>query len=174
MKNKLCDMLGIEFPLFAFSHCRDVVAAVSKAGGFGVFGASNGHMTVEQLKIELDWIDDHVGGQGVPGYVPDATGRQGRAVRPLGQDAAGRADEREGGRVREDTVARGEGGRRDRLTGRPIDQLEPGGQRAEGRLDISALARERNQVKARLDSAIDRVMEEGPGGSPPPDRAPAP
>jgi DNA primase len=46
--------------------------------------------------------------------------------------------------------------------------------RAEGRLDISALARERNQVKARLDNAIDRVMEEGPGGSPPPDRAPAP
>ena len=35
MKSKICDMLGIEFPLFAFSHCRDVVAAVSKAGGFG-------------------------------------------------------------------------------------------------------------------------------------------
>ena len=45
--------------------------------------------------------------------------------------------------------------------------------RAEGRLDISVLARERNRVKARLDSAIDRVMEEGPSGSPPPDRAPA-
>jgi hypothetical protein len=35
MKSPLCDMLGIEFPLFAFSHCRDVVAAVSRAGGFG-------------------------------------------------------------------------------------------------------------------------------------------
>ena len=31
MTNALCERLGIEFPLFAFSHCRDVVAAVSKA-----------------------------------------------------------------------------------------------------------------------------------------------
>jgi hypothetical protein len=43
--------------------------------------------------------------------------------------------------------------------------------RAEGRLDISALARERNRVKARLDSAIDRVMDEGPGGPLRPDAA---
>jgi len=40
LKSPLCDMLGIEFPLFAFSHCRDVVAAVSRAGGFGVLGAA--------------------------------------------------------------------------------------------------------------------------------------
>ena len=38
MQSKLCDRLGIDFPLFAFSHCRDVVAEVSKAGGFGVLG----------------------------------------------------------------------------------------------------------------------------------------
>jgi DNA primase len=43
--------------------------------------------------------------------------------------------------------------------------------RAEGRLDISALARERNRVKARLDSAIDRVMDEGQGGPLRPDTA---
>jgi NAD(P)H-dependent flavin oxidoreductase YrpB (nitropropane dioxygenase family) len=56
-------MLGIEFPLVAFSHCRNVVAAVSKAGGFGVFGASNGSVTPEQLKIEMDWIDANVDGK---------------------------------------------------------------------------------------------------------------
>ena len=39
MHTRICDLLGIEFPIFAFSHCRDVVAAVSRAGGFGVFGA---------------------------------------------------------------------------------------------------------------------------------------
>ena len=39
MRTALCDELGIEFPILAFSHCRDVVAAVSKAGGFGVLGA---------------------------------------------------------------------------------------------------------------------------------------
>jgi NAD(P)H-dependent flavin oxidoreductase YrpB (nitropropane dioxygenase family) len=60
MKSKVCDMLGIEFPLFAFSHCRDVVAEVSKAGGFGVLGAA-GH-TPETLEIELSWIDEHVDG----------------------------------------------------------------------------------------------------------------
>ena len=31
MKSQICDILNIEFPLVAFSHCRDVVAAVSKA-----------------------------------------------------------------------------------------------------------------------------------------------
>ena len=39
MHTSLCDTLGIEFPIFAFTHCRDVVVAVSKAGGFGVLGA---------------------------------------------------------------------------------------------------------------------------------------
>ena len=39
MKTPICDMLGIELPLLAFSHCRDVVAAVTNAGGFGVLGA---------------------------------------------------------------------------------------------------------------------------------------
>ena len=37
---RLCALTGAEFPLFAFSHCRDVVAAVSRAGGFGVLGAT--------------------------------------------------------------------------------------------------------------------------------------
>ena len=32
MKTSICEKLGIEFPLFAFSHCRDVVAEVTKAG----------------------------------------------------------------------------------------------------------------------------------------------
>lgn len=61
MKSKLCDDLGIEFPLFAFSHCRDVVAEVSKAGGFGVLGVVN--HTPEELEIDLRWIDERVGGK---------------------------------------------------------------------------------------------------------------
>ena len=60
MNSKVCEMLGIEFPLFAFSHCRDVVAEVSKAGGFGVLGGA-GH-TPESLDIELSWIDEQVNG----------------------------------------------------------------------------------------------------------------
>jgi NAD(P)H-dependent flavin oxidoreductase YrpB (nitropropane dioxygenase family) len=53
--------LGIEFPIFAFSHCRDVVAAVSKAGGYGVLGALA--FDPEQLDMELTWIDKHAGGK---------------------------------------------------------------------------------------------------------------
>ncbi|MFP5255257.1 MAG: nitronate monooxygenase [Acidimicrobiia bacterium] len=59
MRTALCDDLGIEFPIFAFTHCRDVVAAVSKAGGFGVLGAVG--FSPEQLEVELAWIDEHVG-----------------------------------------------------------------------------------------------------------------
>jgi NAD(P)H-dependent flavin oxidoreductase YrpB (nitropropane dioxygenase family) len=59
MRTPLCDRLGIEFPIFAFSHCRDVVAAVSRAGGFGVLGAVA--FSPDQLEVELDWIDGHVG-----------------------------------------------------------------------------------------------------------------
>jgi len=54
-------MFGIEYPIFAFTHCRDVVAAVSKAGGLGVLGAVG--FTPEQLEIELDWIDAHIDGK---------------------------------------------------------------------------------------------------------------
>ena len=52
-------MLDIEFPILAFTHCRDVVAAVTKAGGYGVLGAA-GH-TPEQLDIDLAWIAEEVG-----------------------------------------------------------------------------------------------------------------
>ncbi len=59
MRTQLCNDLGIEFPIFAFTHCRDVVVAVSKAGGFGVLGAVG--FSPEQLEIELNWIDEHIG-----------------------------------------------------------------------------------------------------------------
>lgn len=69
--NRVCELTGAEFPLFAFSHCRDVVAAVSRAGGFGVLGATR--FTPDQLEEELAWIDAHVGGApyGVDVLVPE-------------------------------------------------------------------------------------------------------
>ena len=71
MNNEVCRLTGCEFPLFAFSHCRDVVVAVSKAGGFGVLGATR--FTPEQLEEELAWIDEHIDGApyGVDVLVPE-------------------------------------------------------------------------------------------------------
>jgi len=59
MPTRAAQLLGVEFPIVAFSHCRDVVAAVSRAGGFGVLGAV-AH-TPELLDTELSWIEEQVG-----------------------------------------------------------------------------------------------------------------
>ena len=71
MKSPICEMFNIEFPMVAFSHCRDVVVAVSKAGGMGVLGAV-GH-TPEMLEQDLKWIDEHIDGKpyGVDLLVPN-------------------------------------------------------------------------------------------------------
>lgn len=71
MRTKVCDMLGCELPIFAFSHCRDVVVEVTKAGGFGVLGAVT--FSPEQLEMELKWIDEHVDGRpyGVDVLIPE-------------------------------------------------------------------------------------------------------
>jgi NAD(P)H-dependent flavin oxidoreductase YrpB (nitropropane dioxygenase family) len=61
MRTALCDVFGIDVPIFAFSHCRDVVAAVSNAGGLGVLGALA--FSPEQLELELKWIEDHTNGK---------------------------------------------------------------------------------------------------------------
>ncbi|AJA08788.1 Putative monooxygenase [Sphingopyxis fribergensis] len=81
MQSPICAMLGIEFPLLAFSHCRDVVVAVSKAGGMGVFGAAS--LPPERLEEELAWIDEHIGGRpyGVDLIVPNSFAGKGEVQR---------------------------------------------------------------------------------------------
>ena len=59
MHTDLCDVFGIDVPIFAFTHCRDVVVAVSKAGGLGVLGAVG--FSPEELEQECKWIDEHIG-----------------------------------------------------------------------------------------------------------------
>ncbi|HIF66354.1 MAG TPA: nitronate monooxygenase [Acidimicrobiia bacterium] len=86
MKTSVCEMLGVDVPILAFTHCRDVVAAVTKAGGFGVLGAA-GH-TPEQLDIDLQWIRDEVGEKpfGVDIIVPakyEGSSEGGKSLREL-------------------------------------------------------------------------------------------
>jgi len=59
MPAQITQMFGMEYPIFAFTHCRDVVVAVSKAGGLGVLGAAI--HTDERLEIDLQWIDEQLG-----------------------------------------------------------------------------------------------------------------
>lgn len=58
MSPRLTAAINVEFPLFAFFHCRDVVVAVSKAEGFGGFGATS--CSSAELEDELSWIDTHI------------------------------------------------------------------------------------------------------------------
>jgi NAD(P)H-dependent flavin oxidoreductase YrpB (nitropropane dioxygenase family) len=60
MKTRICELFGIDVPIFAFSHCRDVVVAASKAGGMGVFGADL--YSPDELKLELEWIEQNIHG----------------------------------------------------------------------------------------------------------------
>jgi NAD(P)H-dependent flavin oxidoreductase YrpB (nitropropane dioxygenase family) len=70
MRTAVTEMFGIDVPILAFSHCRDVVAAVTRAGGMGVLGAV-AH-SPEELEIDLEWIEGEVGGRpyGVDLIVP--------------------------------------------------------------------------------------------------------
>lgn len=61
MQTQIMKWFDMEAPIFAFSHCRDVVAAVSRNGGVGVLGTTR--ITADELEVELDWIDDHCEGR---------------------------------------------------------------------------------------------------------------
>jgi NAD(P)H-dependent flavin oxidoreductase YrpB (nitropropane dioxygenase family) len=73
MQTDVCQQLGIDVPIFAFSHCRDVVAAVSRAGGMGVLGVSR--HSPEELAVDLTWIHQQSRGKpfGVDLIFPSVT-----------------------------------------------------------------------------------------------------
>ena len=73
MRTPITEMFGIEFPILAFSHCRDVVVAVSQAGGMGVLGAVA--LSDDQLEVDLAWIEEEIGDRpyGVDLVVPTST-----------------------------------------------------------------------------------------------------
>ncbi len=61
ISTRVTGLFGIEAPVFAFSHCREVVAAVSRAGGMGVYGAAT--FSPERVDADLAWIAQNVDGK---------------------------------------------------------------------------------------------------------------
>src|ERR1700739_4638186 len=68
MRTRVAELLGVEFRICAFSHCRDVVAAVTNAGGVGILGAV-AH-SPKRLQNELTWIEEQNGGKHYGVYLP--------------------------------------------------------------------------------------------------------
>lgn len=61
LNTKLCEMLGIEYPVIAFTHCKDVAVAVINGGGFAVLGEAM--HTPEEIEADVHWIRDRVEGR---------------------------------------------------------------------------------------------------------------
>jgi NAD(P)H-dependent flavin oxidoreductase YrpB (nitropropane dioxygenase family) len=57
----LCDKLGIEYPVVAFTHCKDVAVAVINAGGFAVLGEAM--HSPDHIAADIKWIRDRIGGK---------------------------------------------------------------------------------------------------------------
>ena len=55
----ICDQLGIETPIFGFAHDVSTVAAISRAGGYGVYGATR--RFPQEIRDELAEIRSLVG-----------------------------------------------------------------------------------------------------------------
>ena len=75
LHTQLCDKLGIEYPIVAFTHCKDVAVAVINAGGFAVLGEAL--HSPEHIAADIKWIRDRVNGKPfgidlvLPSSVPD-------------------------------------------------------------------------------------------------------
>ncbi|MFO1377002.1 MAG: nitronate monooxygenase [Steroidobacteraceae bacterium] len=57
----LCDKLGIEYPIVAFTHCKDVAVAVINSGGFSVLGEAL--HTPDHIAADIKWIRERIGGK---------------------------------------------------------------------------------------------------------------
>ncbi|MBP9714206.1 MAG: nitronate monooxygenase [Sterolibacterium sp.] len=75
LHTQLCEKLGIEYPVVAFTHCKDVAVAVINAGGFAVLGEAM--HTPDQIAADIKWIRERIGGKAfgidlvLPASVPE-------------------------------------------------------------------------------------------------------
>ena len=81
MRTSLCDVFGIDYPIFAFTPSEHVAAAVSKAGGLGVLGCVRFN-DADDLEQTLSWLDDNTNGKpyGVDIVMPMKVPTEGSSV----------------------------------------------------------------------------------------------
>ncbi|RNL59967.1 nitronate monooxygenase [Nocardioides marmoriginsengisoli] len=81
MRTELCERLGIEYPIFAFTPSEKVAAAVSRAGGLGVLGAVRFN-DASELDETLTWMDENTDGKpyGVDIVMPMKIPTEGKSV----------------------------------------------------------------------------------------------
>jgi len=81
MRTELCERLGIEYPIFAFTPSEKVAAAVSRAGGLGVLGCVRFN-DADELEATLSWLDDNTDGKpyGVDVVMPMRIPTEGTSV----------------------------------------------------------------------------------------------
>ena len=61
LRTRFSEMLGIEFPIIAFTHCKDVAVAVINSGGFAVLGEAM--HTPDDIAADIQWIRDRIDGK---------------------------------------------------------------------------------------------------------------
>src|SRR5436309_254294 len=80
LQTRLCEMFGVEYPIVAFTHCKDVAAAVTNAGGIGVLGELS--HTPDEIRADIKWLRDRVGNKpfGIdlvfPASIPQSANRE--------------------------------------------------------------------------------------------------
>ena len=81
MRSPLCDAVGIDVPIFAFTPSVHVAGAVSRGGGVGVLGCVRFNDT-DELEQTLSWLDDNTDGKpyGVDVVMPMKVPTEGTSV----------------------------------------------------------------------------------------------
>ena len=59
LTSPICARLGIQYPIFGFAHDVKTVAAISRAGGYGVYGATR--RFPQEIRDELAEIRELAG-----------------------------------------------------------------------------------------------------------------
>jgi len=89
LRTRLCDLLGVELPIVAFTHCRDVAVAAINAGAFAVLGEAL--RSADDIAADVRWVRDRVPGKpfGIDLVLPSSSPPEGSAEELLAEIPSG-------------------------------------------------------------------------------------